>query len=69
MKKTTLNPAAESNQTASDIIKWCNKNDMLVNASKSIVMRMNPSGTRNDIVNEDCILHSMSLKKLTILTY
>jgi hypothetical protein len=36
---------------------------MLVNVSKSIVKRVNPSNIRN-IVNEDCILNGVSLKEV-----
>jgi hypothetical protein len=62
--KTEINPTARLNQAASDITQWCDENDMLVNASKSIVMRVNPSNTCN-ILKDDCILNGISLQEVS----
>ena len=49
---------------ALDITQWCDKNDMLVNATKSIVMHINPYTAKN-VINEDCILKGIILEKVS----
>ena len=65
MTKTTLtDPASQLNQAASDITQWCDKNYMLLNATKSIVMHINPYNAEN-VMNEDCILNGIILEKVS----